>query len=296
MQDPAVTVDTSFSDWSLVAFDSSFNTLKVGSKNFGMQLMGSNVQTDGSCSVENFTVINGNSNLALNYDGNVAPQATSIDTSVIANVIFTIGWSTGNGGDSSDPELPMPSNLNYRWSDAGVLAWDEYDFDEEVDKIVIRSNQDGVYSTVTSLSTSATSADIKETISTIVLNNFSNRTIAIELWTRDGSDNFLERLDSLDMKLVVNSDEIDYDIIGYNSSYQNVSISIDTINSIYAWGPFNLLIGYWVSNSRGIYVGSLSDGDNVNLKMSAISSSTVSDDVWNLNITTPVDKNDTFSA
>lgn len=78
-------------EWSIIDFNSNFKSLKVGSHQFGFELNGSNVETDGSCSAT-FPIINGKSEIIFNYNAKVAPQNIATTRESIANVVFTIGW------------------------------------------------------------------------------------------------------------------------------------------------------------------------------------------------------------
>ena len=117
-------------DWELFAFNTDFKQLKVGSKSFGFQINGMNVNTSGNC-LANFDIIEGNSEISFTYDAKIAPQNREISRESIANVVFTIGWYTddnvsggsGNNGDSGDPVLygggqtyhkMAPSSLSFR--------------------------------------------------------------------------------------------------------------------------------------------------------------------------------------
>lgn len=92
--------------WKLMSFNSNFSKSKVDSYEYGLQFMGSNVNTDGSCSVANFSVINGNSSLHLDYDANISMLSNPVELN-IAKVIFVVGWNDGSGIVEPNPE-PEP--------------------------------------------------------------------------------------------------------------------------------------------------------------------------------------------
>lgn len=83
--------------WELVENGTDFQKVKVNSPQFTMTLNGDNFPA-GTTSIltlgSAWTPINGNSDLALSYDGDFAEQSDIIDGENIANVIFTVAWYT----------------------------------------------------------------------------------------------------------------------------------------------------------------------------------------------------------
>lgn len=86
--------------WTLQEFTTDFKTKQVGLKEFGFQMNTTNVATDGSCTVDTFQPIDGNSDLAFTYDANVATQNVALEDYEIAQVVFTMGWYS-NGSSNS---------------------------------------------------------------------------------------------------------------------------------------------------------------------------------------------------
>ena len=78
--------------WTLVAFNTDYSAVPVGSKQFGFQLQGENVPTTGECDASAFDTIDGGDELAITYDATVAVQDTAIE-STIANITFVVGWN-----------------------------------------------------------------------------------------------------------------------------------------------------------------------------------------------------------
>jgi len=83
---------TAVNGWSMSEYDTDFTTQKVGQKRFGFSLQGVGVPVDGNLSASHFSTINGESQMHLDYDANIAVQSTSMDET-IASVVFTVGWS-----------------------------------------------------------------------------------------------------------------------------------------------------------------------------------------------------------
>lgn len=89
---------TELNSWTLVDFsDTDFTKLQVNLKQFGLTINGDEVNyatdkidTLGSA----WKTIDGNSELALPYEGNVALQTSGFENTEIATVTFTIGWDS----------------------------------------------------------------------------------------------------------------------------------------------------------------------------------------------------------
>jgi len=82
----------SLNDWVLQDFETDFKTKKVGIKEYGFQMNGENVATDGSCSADSFEPILGKNEISFSYNANVASQNTTYNKEQIAQVVFTMGW------------------------------------------------------------------------------------------------------------------------------------------------------------------------------------------------------------
>lgn len=116
-------------DWELFAFNTDFKQLKVGSKSFGFQINGMNVNTSGNC-LANFDIIEGNSEISFTYDAKIAPQNREISRESIANVIFTVGWYTGGssggagdiGEDGDETHVSTPTHVYYRIGSGETLS------------------------------------------------------------------------------------------------------------------------------------------------------------------------------
>ena len=116
-------------DWELFAFTTDFKQLKVGSKSFGFQINGMNVNTNGNC-LANFDIIEGNSEISFTYDAKIAPQNREVNRESIANVIFTVGWFTGGssggvgdiGDDGEETHVSTPTHVYYRIGSGETLS------------------------------------------------------------------------------------------------------------------------------------------------------------------------------
>lgn len=104
----------SLNDWVLQEFSTDFKTKKVGIKEYGFQMNGEDVATDGSCSAESFGVIPGNDEISFSYNANVASQNTALDKEQIAQVVFTMGWSSDNA--ISEPVVIADTFADSSWS------------------------------------------------------------------------------------------------------------------------------------------------------------------------------------
>lgn len=81
--------------WEIVENGTDFEAVKVNSPQFTMTLNGDNFPAGTTSELtlgSAWTPINGNSELALPYNGDFAEQAEIIDGANIANVIFTVDW------------------------------------------------------------------------------------------------------------------------------------------------------------------------------------------------------------
>ena len=78
--------------WKLVDFDTNFNVVPVDSKQFGFKMQGFKVNPNGNAFNNQFDVIDGNSNLNINYDARLAVQSQNINSENIGKVIFTVSW------------------------------------------------------------------------------------------------------------------------------------------------------------------------------------------------------------
>ena len=78
-------------NWSLVNFNTDFSKVPVDTKQYGMTMYNNDVVN--GVPVSAFDTIDGGSELAVVYDGNVAIQSSDIDKLDIGHVVFTVGWS-----------------------------------------------------------------------------------------------------------------------------------------------------------------------------------------------------------
>lgn len=88
---------TELNSWTLVDFDTDFTKEQVNLKQFGLKINGDevNYETDKIDTLGSaWTTIDGNSELALPYEGNVALQTSAFENTEIATVTFTIGWDS----------------------------------------------------------------------------------------------------------------------------------------------------------------------------------------------------------
>lgn len=116
--------------WTLRKFETDFSKSKVDSYEYGLQFMGSNVNTDGSCSVANFSVINGNSSLHFDYDANISMLSNPVELN-IAKVVFVVGWNDGSGIVEPNPE-PEPEPNPEPGPGPGAEALTEYPWEYTV--------------------------------------------------------------------------------------------------------------------------------------------------------------------
>ena len=77
-------------NWKLVDFDKDFSTGPANLKEFGFQINGINVPTDGVVDVSCFETIPANDSLYFYYDANIAPQITNLSASV-GEVVLVMG-------------------------------------------------------------------------------------------------------------------------------------------------------------------------------------------------------------
>lgn len=107
----SVTVE-SLGAWELVDFNSDLVAAKVNSNQYGLQFMWSNVQTDGTCSVENFPSIKGNNSMGLVYAANISVLSSEFEGN-IAKVTFVVGWDDGTIVTGTDGvEYPWRYTVN----------------------------------------------------------------------------------------------------------------------------------------------------------------------------------------
>ena len=90
----SVQVD-SLDDWELVEFEADLTGGKVNEHKYGLQFMWSDVQTDGTCAVDNFPTIKGNNSMHLDYDANISVLSGALEEN-IAMVTFVVGWDDGS--------------------------------------------------------------------------------------------------------------------------------------------------------------------------------------------------------
>lgn len=90
----SVQVD-SLKDWELVEFESDLTGGRVNEHKYGLQFMWSDVQTDGTCAVDNFPTIKGNGSMHLDYDANISVLSGALEEN-IAMVTFVVGWDDGS--------------------------------------------------------------------------------------------------------------------------------------------------------------------------------------------------------
>lgn len=116
----------SLNDWVLQDFETDFKTKKVGIKEYGFQMNGENVATNGNCSADSFEPILGKNEISFSYNANVASQNTAYDKEQIAQVVFTVGWLE----DNSLVAGLYDSNgvLLCSWEDSGIDIEKDYTY------------------------------------------------------------------------------------------------------------------------------------------------------------------------
>ena len=93
------------SNWTIVPFATDFTKVPVDTKQYGMTMYNDDV-VDG-VPVSLFDVIEGDSELAVVYDGNVAIQSNAYNKLDIGHVVFTVSWATNNSkSELLEYELP----------------------------------------------------------------------------------------------------------------------------------------------------------------------------------------------
>ena len=88
--------------WQVVEADKDMSSVAVNTKEFGMTINGDKTTAEGALTFSqgNWAAIGakddaGNTDeLAITYDAVVAPQASNIDATEIADIVFTVGWNT----------------------------------------------------------------------------------------------------------------------------------------------------------------------------------------------------------
>lgn len=93
---------TGKNDWKIVEADKDMSAVAVNTKEFGMTINGDKTNSSGALvfTQGNWAAIGakddaGNTDeLAITYDAVVAPQASNIDATEIADIVFTVGWNT----------------------------------------------------------------------------------------------------------------------------------------------------------------------------------------------------------
>ena len=94
----AVHADT-VNGWQIVTYGTDFRNVPVDSKQFTFQLNGDNFAAGTSVDLtlgSAWKTINGETNMALPYNGDFAVQSEAINAGHIANVIFTAAWHTAS--------------------------------------------------------------------------------------------------------------------------------------------------------------------------------------------------------
>ena len=103
--------------WALVAFNTDYSAVPVGTKQFGFKLQGENVPTTGECAASAFETIDGGDELGITYDATVAVQSTAVENT-IANITFVVGWHEEN--------VPVVSLVNWTTEQAAAIyTWTE---------------------------------------------------------------------------------------------------------------------------------------------------------------------------
>lgn len=80
------------STWSLVDFDTDFTKVPTNTKQYGFELLGYKVPTSGNAFNNQFGVIDGNAELPLTYNANVAIQSEKTSGEDIGSLVFTVAW------------------------------------------------------------------------------------------------------------------------------------------------------------------------------------------------------------
>lgn len=147
-------------NWKLVDFDKDFSTGPANLKEFGFQINGINVPTDGVVDVSCFETIPANDSLYFYYDANIAPQITNLSASV-GEVVFVMGlvekeavvenpipegaiyYSNGDGEVTTIPEgKSFPETVNV--GDVYIFQGYEYHYGVSYDGTDwVESNQNG---------------------------------------------------------------------------------------------------------------------------------------------------------
>ena len=99
--------------WTIVPFTTDFTKVPVDTKQYGMTMYDDDV-VDGVPAIL-FDVIEGDSELAVVYDGNVAIQSDAIDHLDIGHVVFTVAWNSG--------ERLGPTDITYGVENQYVTAY-----------------------------------------------------------------------------------------------------------------------------------------------------------------------------
>lgn len=107
-----VQVDT-LNSWSIVDFDTDFSKKKVNLKEFGLEINGDEVATNGTLDLgSKWSLAGENETISMAYDANVAVQGDDI-TEKIANVTFTLAWDT-----QPAPAFPYTEYYTYDYDSA----------------------------------------------------------------------------------------------------------------------------------------------------------------------------------
>lgn len=91
-------------DWEIVPFNTDFTKVPVDTKKYGMTMYNDDV-SDG-VPMALFDVIEGDSDLAVVYDGNVAIQSNAYNKLDIGHVVFTVRWKSETASDTR-PKLSV---------------------------------------------------------------------------------------------------------------------------------------------------------------------------------------------
>lgn len=95
--------------WAIVPYNTDFHAQKVGLKQFGMRINGSEVYADGAVSLTegSWPSIDGFASLQLNYSAVIAAQDAALNNTTIADVVITVGW------DEYDPGWVLATDSDF---------------------------------------------------------------------------------------------------------------------------------------------------------------------------------------
>lgn len=106
----------SLNGWELVEYGTDFSGTKTNTKEYCLQFMGEEIPTSGAVTVSDYSVIDGNDELAITYNADAAIQSTAIEEDV-AQLVVVVDWyeEDGSSDTSSEPEVTEPYTLSAKW-------------------------------------------------------------------------------------------------------------------------------------------------------------------------------------